>query len=119
MKFKELLPTFIAGTDIKRKPWGGFWRYRRGQILMFTKEGEVVNFVDSKDILFTISHFFEDDWEVATPENLSSKIVGHLTGEISEIISEHKEEQEDKYQYLNAAGIISEEFHKALKGAGN
>jgi hypothetical protein len=69
MEFKALLPTFIAGTDIKRKSWGGFWRYRRGKIEMHTKEGDVVDFLDSKDIIFTISQMTEDDWEVATAEN--------------------------------------------------
>jgi hypothetical protein len=116
MKFKELLPTFIAGTDIKRAPWGGFWRYRRGVIEMHTKQGEIVNFLASQDIIFTISQITEDDWEVAVPENLDPRVVGHLTGEISEIIAEHKEEQEDKYAHLNAAGVISEEFHNAMKG---
>lgn len=69
MTFKELFPTFIAGTPIKRKAWRGYWTYKYGKILMHTKSGEVVNFLETKDVIFTISGILEDDWEVATNEN--------------------------------------------------
>jgi hypothetical protein len=69
MTFKELFPSFIAGTPIKRKAWGGYWIYKYGKIEMHTKEGEVISLVDTEDILFTIAGILEDDWEVATNEN--------------------------------------------------
>lgn len=69
MPFKELFPTFIAGTPIKRKAWRGYWVYKYGKIEMHTWDNKVVNFLDSEDILFTISGILEDDWEVATSEN--------------------------------------------------
>lgn len=74
MKFKQLLADFIAGTPIKRKPWKGYWVYKRGIIEIHTKTGEVINFLDTKDILFTISAFTQDDWEVATNENCDIKV---------------------------------------------
>lgn len=69
MTFKELFPTFIAGTPIKREVWRGYWGYKYGKIEIHTKTGEVIDFLDTKDILFTISGILEDDWEVATNEN--------------------------------------------------
>lgn len=69
MKFKDLFATFIAGTPIKRKVWRGYWVYRYGKIQMYTKKGDIVDFLDSQDILFTLSGILEDDWEVATNEN--------------------------------------------------
>lgn len=69
MTFKELFPTFIAGTKIKRKVWRGYWVYRYGKIEIHTKTGEVVDFLDTKDILFTLSGILEDDWEYASNEN--------------------------------------------------
>ena len=74
MTFKELLPTFIAGTPIKREVWGGYWVYKYGKIEMHTKEGEVILLTDTKDILFTICGILEDDWEVATNENCVIKV---------------------------------------------
>jgi hypothetical protein len=67
--FKELLPDFIAGTPIKRTVWRGYWVYKYGKIEIHTKTGEVINFLDTQDVLFTISGILQDDWEVATNEN--------------------------------------------------
>ena len=67
--FKDLFSTFIAGTPIKRKVWGGYWKYRYGEIEMHNKSGTITKFSETKDIIFTISGILENDWEVATNEN--------------------------------------------------
>lgn len=74
MEFKELYADFIAGTPIKRKAWKGYWRYRFGKIEMHSKDGSVTDFVESQDILFTISGILQNDWEVATNENCSIEV---------------------------------------------
>lgn len=74
MKFKDLLDKFIAGTPIKRKVWRGYWVYKRGRIEIHTKDGEVIDFQDAQDILFTISGIIQDDWEVATNENCDIEV---------------------------------------------
>lgn len=67
--FKDLFVDFIAGTPIKRKQWKGYWKYRYGRIEMHCKDGEVVDFLNTNDVLFTIAGILENDWEIATPEN--------------------------------------------------
>lgn len=74
MTFKELFADFIAGTPIKRKVWKGYWVYKYGKIEIHTKTGELLDFVDTEDILFTISGILQDDWEVATNENCDIKV---------------------------------------------
>jgi hypothetical protein len=74
MTFKELFPTFIAGTPIKRKVWKGYWVYKRGVIEIHTKTGEVINFLATTDVIFTISGILEDDWEIATNENCDIEV---------------------------------------------
>jgi hypothetical protein len=69
MTFKELMPDLIAGTPIKRKVWRGYWVYKYGKIEIHTKTGEVIDFLDTQDILFTLSGILQDDWELATNEN--------------------------------------------------
>jgi hypothetical protein len=69
MTFKELFPAFIAGTPIKRKVWKGYWIYKYGKIEIHSKNGEVIDFLKTNDILFTIAGVLADDWEVATNEN--------------------------------------------------
>lgn len=73
--FRDYLADFIAGVPIKRKPWRGYWIYKDGKIEIHTKTGEVILFTDTEDILFTISHFFQDDWEYATNENCDIEVV--------------------------------------------
>lgn len=69
MSFEEILSEFISGTPIKRKSWGGYWKYRYGKIEMHGKDGSVTDFLNTKDIIFTLSNIVRDDWEVATYEN--------------------------------------------------
>ena len=67
--FKDIFAEFTAGNPIKRKAWKGYWRYHFGKVEMHTKEGDIVDFLDTKDVLFTISGILQDDWEIATSEN--------------------------------------------------
>lgn len=76
MSFKDLFTTFIAGTPIKRKVWRGYWKYdpRTKDIKIFTKEGKVILFTETEDLLFTISGILQDDWEIATNENCDIEV---------------------------------------------
>lgn len=74
MTFKELFAAFVAGTPIKRKVWRGYWVYKYGKIEIHTKTGEVIDFQDTKDVLFTISAFTQDDWEIATNDNCDIEV---------------------------------------------
>lgn len=72
--FYDLFVQFVAGTPIKRKDWGGYWKYNEGNIYIFTKTGEVINLRNSEDIIFTLSHLGMHDWEIATDKNCSIKV---------------------------------------------
>jgi hypothetical protein len=74
MTFKELFPDFIAGTPIKRKVWRGYWVYKYGKIEIHAKNGEIINFLDTEDILFTLSGILQDDWEYANESNCDIEV---------------------------------------------
>lgn len=76
MTFKELFSSFIAGTPIKRKVWGGYWKYNphENDIEIYLKDGNKTHFSNTENILFTISHLSETDWEVATNENCDIEV---------------------------------------------
>jgi hypothetical protein len=67
--FKDLFPEFIAGVPIKRRAWRGYWVYKYGKVEIHTKSGETINFLETQDIIFTLSGILMDDWEIATNEN--------------------------------------------------
>lgn len=69
MPFKELFAKFIAGTPIKRKAWGGYWKYKDEKITIYLKDGSVLDFANTKQLKYTLSNVLEDDWEIATNEN--------------------------------------------------
>lgn len=77
MSFKELFPSFIAGTPIKRKSWGGYWKYnpRIRQVIIYTKDGQIVPFEEVDDWSFTLAGMLEDDWEVATNDNCDIEVL--------------------------------------------
>lgn len=76
MTLKELYADLISGIPVKRKPWGGYWKYRYGKVEMHCKDGRVLDMMkESEDTLFTISCIFADDWEVATNENCKIPVV--------------------------------------------
>jgi len=77
LEFRKALELMKQGVDVKRPHWSGFWRLEDGKIMMYCKDGQVLDFRETKDTLFTISSILSDDWEVADAVN--SKL---LNGEI-------------------------------------
>lgn len=71
MKFKDIYPYFVAGASIKREGWSGFWRYDLQGIRMYLKDGDIINFEDSPNMISTLSHMVIDDWHFATKDNCS------------------------------------------------
>jgi hypothetical protein len=69
--FKELYSTFISGTPVKRRKWKGYWIYNsiKNDIEIHTKDGDVILFSQVGNILYTLSHLGECDWEIATEQN--------------------------------------------------
>lgn len=63
--FEELFLKFVSGTPIKRTCWSGYWIYKYGKIEMHLKTGETIDFLETKDVLFTISNLLRNDWEIA------------------------------------------------------
>lgn len=76
MTFKDLFPTFIATTPIKRKPWGGYWKYSpfENDVEIHTKDGKMIYLSNVDNIAFTLAALTEDDWEVATNENCDIEV---------------------------------------------
>ena len=76
MIINDLFAEFVSGTPIKRKAWGGYWKYnpRTKNIDMYTKEGEVIPITDTVDVLFTLANTLADDWEIATNENCDIEV---------------------------------------------
>lgn len=71
MSFKEASMLLKDNKKIKRKSWIGYWMYDKytDKVLMHCKDGNIINMTNTDNILFTISHMGESDWEEATYDN--------------------------------------------------
>jgi hypothetical protein len=64
MKFQAAYSYLKRGHNIKLPEWGGFWRWENDTIMIYTRNGEVLDIRDTKDVDYTISFMFRDDWEI-------------------------------------------------------
>ncbi|WP_052343607.1 hypothetical protein [Bacillus massiliigorillae] len=64
MDFCKAYKEMRDGKKIKRKEWGGYWVIENGTIMIYCKDGTVLDILDTKDLFFTIENMLEDDWVV-------------------------------------------------------
>ena len=57
------------GYEIKRESWAGYWKKEGDEILMYCKDGSIINIKDTKDIFFTLENTLAKDWQVANNDN--------------------------------------------------
>ena len=69
MNFKKALEALEAGLPVKRQEWDGFWVMEDNKIIIHLKEGNDIDLLDTEDVMFTLSHTTETDWEIATLSN--------------------------------------------------
>ena len=64
MKFQAAYTYLLAGHKITLPEWKGYWYWDNEDkmIIMHTKDGEDIRFVDTHDLTFTMSFLFRDDW---------------------------------------------------------
>lgn len=67
LAFSEALHAMEAGSKIKLPEWGGFWTWEEKDdtIVIFTKEGEVLDFRDSTMMKKTLEFISgRHDWKI-------------------------------------------------------
>lgn len=69
MNFKEAYEQLKDGKPIKRQDWDGYWVLEDGDVIIHLKDGYDLGLTYTEDIMFTLSHMTEEDWEIATEDN--------------------------------------------------
>ena len=69
MHFQAAYSHLKRGHAICLPEWGGYWTWddEAKTIQMHTRKGEVIDMRDSKDMDYTLSFTFRDDWRLAYP----------------------------------------------------
>lgn len=74
-KFGDLFTKFVSGDPIKRADWQSkYWRYGRGVIQEHDASGVPKDILFTEDPLHLVSQFTQEDWEIATVDNVSIPI---------------------------------------------
>lgn len=53
MEFKKAYEALKQGHKIKREHWKGYWVKENGTITMHCKDGSVIPFLETEDIIYT------------------------------------------------------------------
>ncbi|MBU5268901.1 DUF2829 domain-containing protein [Clostridium cochlearium] len=64
MDFKKSYEFLKQGKHVKRKEWGGYWKWENNTIMIHCKDGKVLDIRDTEDVDFTMSNILANDWEV-------------------------------------------------------
>jgi hypothetical protein len=94
MNFKEALELMKLGLKVKRPHWSGYWRLENGKVMMYCKNGDVLDLRKTDDTLFTLSNIVADDWEAAgeaTSKLLQGELIHTFTfGEAVRLLKQGK-----------------------------
>lgn len=67
----KMLKGLLEGMAIKRPAWEGYWQISpdRSTILMYCRDGEVLDIRETKRVFYTLDNILADDWVEATIYN--------------------------------------------------
>lgn len=69
MNFREALKEMKAGNKVKLPNWAGFWAWENGEIIMHTKEGDVIRLLDTQRPEYTFDNIASNEFMIADAEN--------------------------------------------------
>lgn len=71
MYWKDALEQMMLGNPVKLPSWAGYWKYDKDKetVLMYTKDGEVLDIRETQRVYYTLSNIASDKWEIATEHN--------------------------------------------------
>lgn len=69
MNFTEAYNLMKKGFKVKRASWAGYWEIQNGTIMMYTKDGEIIDLFDTKDKMYTLDNIAATDFVIADEHN--------------------------------------------------
>jgi hypothetical protein len=69
MDFKTAFELLKKGEKIKRQNWSGYWQMQDDKVMMYCKDGRVLDFRETEDTIYTLSNTTANDWELADEAN--------------------------------------------------
>lgn len=69
MNFGQAFKAMKQGEKVKLPSWGGYWAWENNSIMMHTKDGQVINLLDTDRPEYTFQNMASDEFILANEEN--------------------------------------------------
>lgn len=69
MNFSEAFEAMRKGAKVKLPSWAGYWTWQNETIMIHTKDGEVLNLLETQRPLYTFENMASDDFIIADDSN--------------------------------------------------
>ncbi|MPN58890.1 hypothetical protein SDC9_206606 [bioreactor metagenome] len=69
MLFDKAFKLMKEGHKIKLPSWGGYWCWENDTIMMYCKDGKVLDIRETTTVDYTFSNVTSDEWILADAEN--------------------------------------------------
>ena len=69
MKFKKALELMKQGFKVKLPSWSGYWCWENDTIMMYCKDGEVLDIRETDRVEYTMLNIASEDWMLANNKN--------------------------------------------------
>ena len=73
MQFRHAFFYMLEGKAVKLPHWSGYWVWENGTIMMYTKEGEVLDIRKTERPAYTFSNIADVNWEVCERPSIPVK----------------------------------------------
>lgn len=64
MNFASAFISLQMGEKIRRSHWYNYWKLKDNKVMIHKWNGEIINSLDTKDLLYILSNCACDDWEI-------------------------------------------------------
>ena len=86
LPFKVAYEALKKGFKIKRSSWKGYWKWENNTIMMHCKNGEVINFLDTEGLDYTLSNTLASDWIILDEDEISDSELNIQTMKFGEAL---------------------------------
>ena len=73
MQFRHAFFHMLEGKAVKLPHWSGYWVWENGTIMMYTKEGDVLDIRKTERPAYTFSNIADVNWEVCDRPSIPAK----------------------------------------------
>ena len=81
MNFGQALEALKAGYKVRLSHWSGYWVRENDTVMMYCKDGSVIDIRQMQDVFYTLGNIASEDWELVDDCNFDLNVHTFSFGE--------------------------------------